>query len=275
MTSLTTLSKAASAFHKAAQDPMAPIRAAVDAALKEKVSPTDASVKTITWIADGTVKIDIELTPGTQINRSQLEAILVPAVHAVNPALKISVTVSFSSETKVANFRKRLSIKLAQQAETDIKATLEQALQGIPGAKLLDLSVSNAQVDAKIEVPEQHSFTASQLGESLTKAIQSIAPGNKVVPLLSFSTGKTASSARRKSAQDAKAAAQQVITSALSGHNIGLHSFVWEPESKHILVEVGKKMNSKVSTQQISTFLTNQVQSVAPGYSVIATAKLV
>lgn len=266
------LSKAASIFLKATEDPLAPIRNAIDKVLAEKVSPQSAQVKSISWV-DNTVKIDMELTPvGGNITRSQLEAILVPAVKAVNPALQVSVTVSISSDTKVASFRKRLNIKLAQEMASNVKATIEESIKGIPGSRLLEVSIAGTTIDAKIEVPQQHSFTAQQLGDTLTKAVQSVAPGSKVVALLSFSTAKTAG---LKKKADAKQDVQNVVMTALSGlRNVGLHSFVWQPETKHILVEVGKSMDSTITTQQISAFLTNKIQAVAPGFSVIATAKL-
>jgi hypothetical protein len=269
---ITNLSKAASLFLKTSQDPLAPVRNAIDTVLAQKVSPDMAQVKSISLIGN-TVKIEMELTPaGGSITRSQLEGILVPAVKVVNPALQVSVVVSLSSEGKVAVFRKRLNIKLAQEMTSNIKATIEESIKGIPGSKLLEVSMSGTNVDAKIEVPQQHSFTAQQLSDTLTKAIQSVAPGSKVMALLSFSTAKTASFKKKA---DAQQDAQNVVIAALSGlQNIGLHSFVWQPETKHILVEVGKSMDSKITTQQISAFLTNKIQAVAPGFSVIATAKL-
>lgn len=74
-----------------------------------------------------------------------------------------------------------------------IRASIEAVLQQIPGTKLIEITSAGPQIDVKVEVPQQHSFTASQLGKTLTDQVNKIAPGHQVIALLSFSTEKAAS----------------------------------------------------------------------------------
>jgi hypothetical protein len=154
--------------------------------------------------------------------------------------------------------------KLAQDPTAAIQQILIDTLRSIPGTKLREMKVGGGQVNAEIEVPAKHSFTASQLGNSLTAAIQQVAPGFKVIPILSFSTAKHA----QVKSSDQEALAKNAVMQALQGNK--LLSFVWQPETKHILAEV-KKFNNKVSAQQLSAYLTAKVQEAAPGFSVTAT----
>lgn len=255
-------------------DPLGPVRSAIDSVLAVSVPPDVAEVQAIALVGQ-TVKVEMLFHPerGT-FSRGQIETLLSQAIRRVNPSLQLSLVLNISSEEKVASFRKKLRVKLAQEASANVEATIQESLKGIPGSRLTNVVISGLRIDASIEVPEQHSFTASQLGTTLTKAIQSVLPGGQVIATLSFSTNKTAS--QRKKAQDRKADVQSVVSSAIAGlQHMALKSFVFQPETKHVLVEVGKSMDSKITAQQISAFLTNKIQAVAPGFSAIATTTII
>jgi len=268
--STVNASRARGINKRAQQDPMAAIRSAIDSTLATNVSPDVAEVQTIAWVNQA-VKVEMLLHPERgNVSRSQLESLLNAAVKKVNPALQLNLIFNISSEGKVASFRKKLNIKLAQEAETNVKLTIEESLKGIPDSKLLSLNIAGLNVGTNIEVPEKHSFTASQLEDTLTRAIQSVMPGGRVGVTLHFQTTKSAS--RRKYAQDMKTVVQNIIASALTtAGGLGLRSFVFQPETKHVLVEIGKASDNKLTSQQISAFLTNKIQAVAPGFSAIAT----
>lgn len=327
------LFKVAARFHKLSQDPLAPVKAAVEGVLTELISTKAITLNTVSVIGSD-CKVDVILHPtagdnsgstgGT--NQSYLQGIVSAAVAKVNPSLKTMVTVRLTSEDtlpRTAQLRKNFAKfhKLAQCQQGDplcddlnsglapdesaadkaareakekaakkpvpkpvvkpdvnkvddgtgqgVSSAIELALQSIPGARLIDVATAGNRIDARIEVPEQHSFTASQLGKMLTNKIQAVAPGKEVIPTLSFTTQKLAS--RRKQAQDTKNLAQSEIAAALQNSGLGMRGFVWQGESKHILVEVGVPREKKVSTKQVNDFLTQKIMNLAPGFTVITT----
>lgn len=305
------LFKAATQFQKLAQDPFATVKAAIEAGIDQTYFPIKTitmignTVKVDISLPTGK---DQGTIVGL---RSSLQKQVNDIVKKINPALEASVTLSMESEEKVASVRARFAKmhKLADCLPGDplcgdigdykgapleptkpagkpvgkptakpdanklddgsqVSAAIEGVLSRIPGCKLLDINVAGGQIDAKVEVPEQHSFTASQLSKTLTDAVQSSSPGSKVVALLTFPT-KTASV--RKKAQDAKMSTQKTLADVLSALKLGMRSFVWQPESKHILVEVGAPQDKKFSAQQLNAFLTQKIGPVAPGFTVITT----
>lgn len=111
------LLKAASRFYKLSQDPLTPVRIAVESVL-EKQFPK-ASAKTISVIGDE-VKIAIHLESDAGVNRSTLQNILSEAVSKVDPSYKTTVTIDLSSEHNIsaasirknfANFHKLSQVK--------------------------------------------------------------------------------------------------------------------------------------------------------------------
>ena len=276
----SSLLKTAQAFYRLSQDQFQAVKQACENALRARFSdPNQASIKTVSLI-DRQVKVDIHLSDvaAKQTNLSELTKTMKFAVGQIDPSLQVSVTLDLStnyiiSDASRKNFRKSLRHKLAQNAPGNVQSVIEESLKGIPGSRLTNLSVADTMVDAQIEVPQEHSFTASQLGTTLTRAIQTVLPGGRVNVTLNFQT-KTASRAKR--AQDQQAAVQAAVAQALQGlRGVDLKSFVYQPETKHVLVEVAKANGSQISAQQISSFLTGKLQAVAPGFSAIATATTV
>lgn len=176
------LLKQASKFLRLSQDNFQSIKEVI-----EKLFPPGSGMfaQSVSLIGKE-VKVVIHLDPSaaTQTNRSQLQEQVSQVVRQIDPSLTVSLTIDMSSEGKIASILRKH--KYAQDNSPAVRAAIEAVLINIPQSKLLDLKIAGNQVDAEIQVPQQHSFTASQLGNTLTQAVQSVAPGFKVVPILSF-----------------------------------------------------------------------------------------
>ena len=241
---MTNLLKAAKNFQKLSQDPMVPIRVAIETALAKWIDDGVFAISNISLI-DNEVKINIHvyLRPGRRTADpdllSWLQKFLSTTVSKVNPALKTTVTIDMSSEGAIpskatASLRERFArfhklaecakgdplcddlnsglkpdeaqkfppkptpkptqkpadINKADDSSSEIRAAINSVLQNFPGTKLLELIGTGARLDAKIEVPEKHSFTATQLGVTLTDKVNEISPGHQVIAVLSYSTNK-------------------------------------------------------------------------------------
>ncbi len=235
------LLRVASKFYKLSQDPLVPVKAAIEEALAELTSTGALSINTVSLIG-GECKVDIQLHPTAGdnsgstggLNQSYLQKIVSQAVTKVNPALKTIVTINLSSETvlpRVAQLRKNFAKfhKLAQKCQTG-DPLCDDLGAGLP--------------------PDEPSKPAP-------------APAPKPAP--KPDTNKS------DDGFGAEAAAQKAIVSALQASGLGMRGFTFHGQSKQILVEVGVPREKKISTKLVNEFLTQQIMSIAPGFTVITT----
>lgn len=182
------LFRAASRFHKLSQDPMAPIKAAVEAALLEHFP--GASFKTISVIGNE-VKIAVHLEPSmansaVTATRSQIQSVLAAEVAKINPSLKTTVTIDLSSESTVVQASRR---KTSQDQMEAIRAAVFKAAESVPNVTVKTVNMFGNEVKIDVDITEAASAGARTMLTSLfTPAVQKVNPSLQVNVIVSMST---------------------------------------------------------------------------------------